>query len=376
MTFKTKMKQWLFALCTALTVAAAPSAAQAQTYVRPSKGTPVAVFPGGSTPVLSGVYDMSAFVEAQLDVTLTQTTDATVSYNVPNLARYVRFKVGYVQGANDKNVLITTEGADNPAGPFITLNSPTALQEIRPNPSGTLITAVKMVMTPLPYQTTQYTRPQKGIPSTIINGSLPAIGQFLPVVTIPMTGFAAISVKIVVGNLPGGCARDASVSVLDGTTLGEAAVAGVTVNETDGSFAVNVNARFITVYGSVHAGSGAADCQYTITATPLPYTVSTDKFVNSANQNIWGVSAVTPSAVGANDYTYHNMILTNIGDYPVKCHTSSSDAVVIANQSGIVLGGPTAAGRADGGRIELKNFSYRVYCLSIGGASSVATFQY
>lgn len=375
----------LFALGTSC-VLLAPSAAQAQTYVRPSKGTPVTVFDvasvsTGVSTLTSAVFDTSAFVELQLDAVTTKTGTPLVTdvFNVSRLGRYVKLQALIDNTLPDPSITYLTLGAEAPADTFYEVRGPGARQVVMPNAPGR-IESLKLVMTPLPYTTNQYTRPAKGNSIAVINRALASTGiTFTASKPIDMRGFAAISVSVDYSSAS--CKYYVTPAIYGGasTNTNEMRVIAtenaVRAAYSDTSYALNVPTNYISVRGTVTTRSSGSDCLVSVVITPLPYTVPT------AGNPRAEATSITYQGTGQffqASETKPYFRIENHGTGAVQC-CPSTDGTSPGPYCPLILRAASGVTAGDGGSVVLQNFSGYIYCLSAvsGGTSiKVGVFSY
>lgn len=359
-------------------------------YVRPSKGAAITVFdkanpPNGFTET-SVVYDMSAFAEAQFDATLVQGGTTTVdSYNVAFLGRYIKVQAVYttpnlaVNPPRLGSVVYSVLGSDSATGNFTLLRGPGAWQ-LESSGGSSAITNAKLVLTPLPYTTNQYTRPGKGNTISLYNGTLSTLNPMLPPVCSPaidMRGFASLEISIRYSS-PAGCRYFPGVIVAGGSTASTACVNkisspnAVRTTSESYSYVVPVPSSFAGVYLYQFDTGAGNDCNVFVDVTPLPYVPADGTYpVNSAYQL---VSLINPG--GASNVVQlagylRNLRIQNLGNGKVDCGaTSGTWPISLA---------PQTARTGDGGVWEINGFSgdylNRIYCSSVAG-TTIGVFQY
>ena len=346
-------------------------------YTRPSKGSALTVFntanPSGTET--SAVFDMSAFAEVQLDVAITQTGGVTSnkSFGVSELGRYIKIQVTYDTPANDRSAIYTVLGSDSPTGTFVALDGPGSLQVIRPNPS-LAMTNAKLVMTPLPYATTQYTRPSKGESITVLNTTL---GQFTPVFpstpVMDMRGFASVGISVVYSGAS--CSYGMNIFVYGSSIPTEASMRvlpttnSVRTTQITASYVVNVASDYMLIGGSNYPVSGGiADCLVTVIATPLPYGVSDSAFPRTARfTTFYTLDAIGTEVNVANNERYSVMRIQNLGAGAASCGPPGGKVIRLA--------GETAVG--NGATVTLEGYAGSFVCSSVGGvATQIGFFNY
>lgn len=377
MTFKTIL------CCLALTLgfALAPSNAEAQTYVRPSKGASFTVFsqpPQNGQTFISAVYDMSAFAELQLDTyaTYAPVGSDSLSWNVAGLPRYVKISAVFAVTSYTNRVDYTILGSDTPNGTFTPLGIPGAYQSFQPNPT-TQMATVRLVVTPLPYSTIQYTRPGKGENLTMLNSPLsPFVGIFaLPSTpVIDMRGFAGLSVFA--RYFGPSCAYGMNLFVYGGSTpvegdmrtLNTANAVRTTIQTA--SYVVNVPTDFAVIGGSIFATGigGAADCNVSVTITPVPYDVGEGAFPRTARfVNFYNLGAGGADVEIETNERYSYIRLQNLSTGVAACGPAGAFKV-------IQLQPATAANAGNGGVVVLENYSGKMYCAALGGVATQVSF--
>ena len=362
-------------------VAHAPAGVEAQVvqpvYTRPSKGAALVVFntsnPAGSE--VSAVYDMSAFAEVQLEAAVTSgASSITQSFGVSGLGRYIKVQAVYSGVANNISVTYNVLGADTTAGPFVELGSPGARQVVQAYPN-LAITSAKLTMTPLPYATTQYTRPAKGSPMTVWDRPTdPAFSpQFSPV--IDMRGFASVSITVV-DPLDTCTTNTLATSVWGGDSTDVAQMRilqsslSLMYNTEPANYVVNVPTNYISIANAVFNDGNPPDCNVKVVATPLPFVVDPKSY--PATRVRAQIYTVTSTGVTISLLSYlNNTRLQNAGAFDVVCEPS------IGGTGGMFFNANTA--NKAGGAIELYGLTGDFFCsapLAGAGSSPLYLLQY
>jgi len=394
---KQKMRRvWTyFVFGVGMSVALASAPAEAQTYVRPSKGTgfvavtnsAVAV---GDSAVTSAVYDMSAFSEVTPQFQLVQESPLgarstyTRSWSVTRFGRYIRFIVstpangsppilpGYTVEAFPAYVNVQT--SENAAGPFVDYAGGGSDEMVTgsPNPAW-VIKAYSLSVTPIPFQSVQYTRFAKGEPTVLLNRVVNGDGSlsfFSP--PIDMTSYAGVSIRVT--NETSGCNPGLGIWVYEGDTdqglnslqpgptYRTPKIRNRIVN-TDGNYAyaIPVTSKYLRFWifetTDLPVGTNVCATPFVVTVTPLPYEPLTVYASPFSQVGISSLTGGTPGpALSVFGARYSKARIQNLGAGPAECSNNSTSIrwpIKIPPDTGL-----TGAG----GVVEINDYGTSIYC--------------
>lgn len=406
---KTWVKLWLAMV--AFWCVSAGSVAQAQTYVRPSKGTPLVILPqttigAGAVTYTSAVYDMSAFSEAQLTGTLTTsspTESKPFSWTAVQFGRYIRLttitkKVG-VTRSYAPTVSFRLQTAEQPNGPFVDFGAPGAQFIVTPDTSTATLETIVLGMTPIPFQTQTNIRPSKGDTMLIYSGEArpgaTALDFYSPVYR--WDEFAAIAISGTTLNPD--CPYEIIVEVygsasadMQGAEPLQTRGSRRTINESNVSYALSVDAPYIRIRLQTNTNvSKSGPCgTYWIYATPLPYAVAPETYgASSVGFGTAGISTADGTVIALQGRQPY-LRLQNSGTVTIGCSTNINSYTSPAalgsgpihlKPASALSGYPDYMSAGDGGVVELRNLlgNLRCRCLGtppFGGACRLSYMMY
>lgn len=376
------MRRYLLPILYSLFCMCAGSA-QAQTYVRPSKGTPITVLDttNPTTTKTSAVYDMSAFSEIQIEDKVTKIifgapVPFTKSFAVSGLGRYIQILVSYINtGTGPYSSTVQVLSSDTPNGPFRVLDAPGAITVVSVYPNNT-IAQDTLIVTPIPFTSIQYNRPAKGNELVFWQSTGFDSMPFFRTGTIPMKGFSALGITFNIQAVSPGCKYDFYIQAT--STKGGISTPGTRyyiTGDDSRSWAFNVPTEDVelNITRLAKASPGPNDCKVTISAVPLPYTISSADYPQTFTTNVMTTLPGAGTSVPINIGLFGNL---NVRFQPlnttqrVDCSTNDTDFP-------IRLKGESSSGAGDSGVFLLTGVYGTVYCKTNGpNPVTLGVFQY
>lgn len=385
---------WLKALGWALVLStgvAIPTEAQVvqPTYVRPSKGLSVPIFSNVTGSSTSAVYDMTAFSEGLL--TLDYTHNGVPYRSTWTTAQFGRF-IKVSTTVTPKNVgsqstgylEIRVQSADTSTGTFSTLNVPGDSTVYTGNGSYADIGAYTLVMTPNPLQSLSYTRPAKGptqqILSRTINGAFSAFAS--PV--FDFSDYAAVSINTTATSAA--CRYALNVVVYGKSSLsapGKVLDVPNSSRTSPGASVYELNVATPYVYFEFNDEdrlTGSATCNWTVSITPLPYSIAPGTYgtttVTYESGTIYGTPWFDFQITGQKRrLRVQNTGITN----SIECSLEDKTVVPLPKILWTLKpSGVDGSGAQDGtgGVLELEGLAQTVYCHARAGTSEYTALIY
>jgi hypothetical protein len=349
------------------TVGSCVNLAQAQTYVRPSKGAALSLF--STAPVAPNVwagwptvstanaidvvtqgYDWTSFEAAQIRLTGTGGAPGCASkiaqYAVTNLAPYVRFRMVKGAGSNDLRIQLQDSPLKDPPSSYVTSFSANG-DFLRDDFAGC---SVSLVVVPLPFA--QPNNPTNVVDGTVLPGGIEAsipglIGGVDPTngrVTTIAVNSTTRALKVDASGGPASTVTVTNAFALDSTV----GTSNTRLTSIDSKLTgVSLASKQDTANASLASIDAKLTTPLSTTVSSLPATAATTTLQTTGNTtlaNIYtrlGSDVVVSSLPNVTIASLPNVSLSTSGNYvkdtPLDAAASTAPVSVNADQGGIIV---------------------------------------